>query len=215
MSTALAIAGVTAVLRDLLNDGLDQPQRERRARQQRSRSACCRRIASCRPAAREASQLNLFLYQVTPNAGLAQRGPALARRVRAAAPRATRRSRSTCTTCCRAYSGGDLHAEILLGYAMQLLHETPVLTREAIRTALQPVARRRHRRCRRRCARSPIRASRTRSSRSSSRREYLNTEEMSKLWTAMQSHYRPTAAYMALGGADRGDRSRRARRCRC
>ena len=36
-----------------------------------------------------------------------------------------------------AYSGGDLHAEILLGYAMQLLHEIPVLTREAIRTALQ------------------------------------------------------------------------------
>jgi len=27
--------------------------------------------------------------------------------------------------------------------------------------------------------------------------EYLNTEEMSKLWTATQSHFRPTAAYMA------------------
>jgi hypothetical protein len=27
--------------------------------------------------------------------------------------------------------------------------------------------------------------------------EYLSTEEMSKLWTAVQSHYRPTAAYMA------------------
>ena len=36
------------------------------------------------------------------------------------------------------YSSGDLHAEILLGYAMQLLHEMPVLTRDAIRTALNP-----------------------------------------------------------------------------
>jgi hypothetical protein len=27
--------------------------------------------------------------------------------------------------------------------------------------------------------------------------EYLNSEEMSKLWTAVQSHYRPTAAYQA------------------
>ena len=32
----------------------------------------------------------------------------------------------------------DLHAKILLGYAMQLLHEMPMLTRAAIRTALNP-----------------------------------------------------------------------------
>ena len=53
-----------------------------------------------------------------------------------------------------AYSGGDLHAEILLGYAMQLLHEMPVLTRAAIRTAPTPRpwwARP----CRLRCAPSP------------------------------------------------------------
>ena len=32
-------------------------------------------------------------------------------------------------------------------------------------------------------------------------------EEMSRLWSAIQSHYRPTAAYRGLGGADRGDAS--------
>ena len=37
-----------------------------------------------------------------------------------------------------AYGAEDLHAELLLGYAMQLLHETPVLTRQSIRTALLP-----------------------------------------------------------------------------
>ena len=35
--------------------------------------------------------------------------------------------------------------KILLGYAMQLLHETPVLARDAIRTALAAVTGRRHR----------------------------------------------------------------------
>src|SRR5439155_24551314 len=95
-----------------------------------------------------------------------------------------------------AYSGGDLHAEILLGYAVQLLHETPVLARQAIRTALNP---------------SPpvgnvlppaLRAladSRLEDQIEQIKitPEYLNTEEMSKLWTATQSHFRPTAAYMA------------------
>src|SRR5262249_62297703 len=37
-----------------------------------------------------------------------------------------------------AYGRADLEAELLLGYAMQLLHETPVLPRAAIRTSLVP-----------------------------------------------------------------------------
>ena len=39
-----------------------------------------------------------------------------------------------------AYGAEELHAEILLGYGMQLLHETPVLTRDAIRRSLAPRA---------------------------------------------------------------------------
>jgi len=39
-----------------------------------------------------------------------------------------------------AYGVGDLHAEVLLGYAMQWLHERPVLTRESIQAALTPSA---------------------------------------------------------------------------
>ena len=37
-----------------------------------------------------------------------------------------------------AYGALELHSEILLGYGMQLLHETPVLTRQGVRTALAP-----------------------------------------------------------------------------
>ncbi len=95
-----------------------------------------------------------------------------------------------------AYSNGDLHAEILLGYAMQLLHETPVLTRQAIQMALSP---------------SPdvgtalppaLRALADSGLENQIEQikitpEYLDTEEISKLWTATLSHFRPTAAYMA------------------
>ncbi len=85
----------------------------------------------------EASQLNLFLHQVTPNQGWRnERLPSLdgAGRQRLSNPPLALNLHYLLS----AYSSGDLHAEILLGYAMQLLHETPVLSRGAIRTALDP-----------------------------------------------------------------------------
>ena len=45
--------------------------------------------------------------------------------------------------------------------------------------------------------------------------QYLNTEEMSKLWTAMQSHFRPTAAYTASVVLIQAQQPARGRRCRC
>ncbi len=194
MSTALAIAGVTAVLRDLLNDGLVNHD----VTSVLGSSVTVSVLAPDRvvpPNAGEASQINLFLYLVTPNLGW--RNEALpsrdaSGRLRLANPPLALDLHYLLSV----YSGGDLHAEILLGYAMQLLHEMPVLTREAIRTALNP---------------SPD----TGANLPTALRaladagledqvelvkltpQYLNTEEMSKLWTAMQSHFRPTAAYTA------------------
>jgi hypothetical protein len=92
-----------------------------------------------------------------------------------------------------AYTAGDLNAELLLGFAMQWLHETPVLPRAAIRAALTP---------------SPLPGTSLERALAASgladqvepikiTPEYLNAEEMSKLWTATQSHMRPTAAYVA------------------
>lgn len=194
MSTALAIAGVTAVLRDLLNDGLINHN----VSGVLGSSVTVSTLAPDRvvPAnGTEASQINLFMYLVTPNQGWRNdRLPSrdASGRLRLAnAPLAL-----DLHYLLSVYSGGDLHAEILLGYAMQLLHEMPVLTRDAIRTALNP---------------SPdvgttlppaLRA--LVDSGLEDQVElikltpaYLNTEEMSKLWTAMQSHFRPTAAYTA------------------
>lgn len=194
MSTALAIAGVTAVLRDLLNDGLVNHN----VSGVLGSSVTVSVLAPDRvvpPNGSEASQVNLFLYLVTPNPGW--------RNERLPSRDVSGRLRLTNAPLAldlhyllSVYSGGDLHAEILLGYAMQLLHEMPVLTREAIRTALNP---------------SPdvgtvlppaLRALADAGLEDQVELikltpQYLNTEEMSKLWTAMQSHFRPTAAYVA------------------
>lgn len=194
MSSALAIAGVTAVLRDLLNDGL--------INHNISGVLGSTVTVSVLPPDRvvpangtEASQLNLFLHQVTPNAGWRnERLPSLGSdgRQRLSNPPLALNLHYLLS----AYSGGDLHAEILLGYALQLLHETPVLSRTAIQTALNP---------------SPsvggalppaLRALADSGLEAQIEQikitpEYLSTEEMSKLWSATLSHLRPTAAYMA------------------
>ena len=161
----------------------------------RSASASCRRTASWPANGTEASQINLFLHRVTPNTGWRNEGlpsrDGSGRQRLANAPLAL-----NLHYLLSAYSNGDLHAEILLGYAMQLLHETPVLTRQAIQMALSP---------------SPdvgtalppaLRALADSGLENQIEQikitpEYLDTEEISKLWTATLSHFRPTAAYMA------------------
>jgi hypothetical protein len=98
-----------------------------------------------------------------------------------------------------AYAARDLHAEILLGYAMQLLHETPVLPREGIRRALRVPG----------LVHDPENAlppdlEAIASSDLAEQVEAIkivptvqSTEEVSKLWAAFQSRYRPSAAYLA------------------
>lgn len=95
-----------------------------------------------------------------------------------------------------AYGRDDFEAEILLGYAMHLLHERPVLDRRSIRRALDP---------------SPLDATilpaafqaLTASDLANQiesmtiTQEPIDTEEMSRLWAAIQSHYRPSAGYVA------------------
>ena len=192
MSSVLAIAGVTAVLRDLLNDGIINHNVSGILGSTVTVSALPPdRILS--ESGTESAQLNLFLHQVTPNLGWRNEGlPSRddTGRIRLANPPLALDLHYLLS----AYSAGDLDGEILLGFAMQLLHETPSLTRDAIRTALipspdagatLPPALRALADCGLDSQVEQIRI----------RPEYLNTEEISKLWTAIQSHYRPTAAY--------------------
>jgi hypothetical protein len=131
MANALAIAAVTAVLRDLLNDGLINGNLD---------SLGQFSVTSLPPDRIEpdpedpANRLNLFMWHASRNAPWSlERLPAR--------DRAGNRIDSPFLALdlhfiLTATGADDLHAEILLGYGMQILHETPVLTRAAIRAAL-------------------------------------------------------------------------------
>ena len=192
MSTALAIAGVTAVLRDRLNDGL--VNHTVAGLIGNTVTVSVRAPDRVIPAdGTESTQLNLFLYRVAPNPAWRNAG------LPAYDPDGRHRTGNPPLALdlhylLSAYSGGDLHAEILLGYAMQLMHEFPVITREMIRTALTP---------------SPdvgvflppaLRA--LSDCGLADQVELLritpltiDTEDVSRLWSATQSSYRPSAAY--------------------
>lgn len=196
MSTALAIASVTAVLRDLLNNGVIDHNLSAVVGSDVVVSALPPdRIDAidANPADRR-SRLNLFLYQVTPNA--AWRNVGLPSR-NGAGERISNPPLALDLHCLlTAYGAEEMHAEILLGYGMQLLHETPVLTRAAIRTALAPP--------------TPVPAggdlpTALRNLFTSELAEQveqikivpqsLSTEEVSRMWAAFQAKYRPTTAY--------------------
>ncbi|MGH9866940.1 MAG: DUF4255 domain-containing protein [Candidatus Polarisedimenticolia bacterium] len=193
MSSALAIASVTAVMKDLLNNGLIDHNVASTVGNVSVTALAPDRVDEIQ-ANNQSSHLNLFLYQVTPNT--AWRNVALP-------SRDTRGDRVSNPPLAldlhyllTAYGAFDLHAEILLGYGMQLLHETPVLTRNAIRTALAPppvVGG---------GGGLPVELQSLATSELADQVEMvkispetLNTEEISRLWTALQAHYRPTAAY--------------------
>jgi len=194
VSSALAIAGVTAVLRDLLNDGLINHNVSGLLGSTVTVSALPPdRVVPANGT--ESTQLNLFLHQVTFNTGW--RNHALPSRDGSGTQRLSNPPLALdLHYLLSAYSAEELGSEILLGYAMQLLHEVPVLDRKAITTALTP---------------SPavdttlppaLRALADCGLADQVEQiklvpDPLSSEEMSKLWTAVQSHYRPSAAYVA------------------
>jgi hypothetical protein len=191
MSNALAVGSVSFVLVDLLNNGLIDRDIGSSIGEVTVSALAPDRVDDQRNAK---STLNLFLYNVTPNegwrnvnypsrnaAGERINNPPLALNLH---------------YLLTAYGAEQFHAEILLGYAMQLFHETPVLPRDAIRRSL--------------AAPSEVVAGgglpgsllNLFTSDLADQVELikiwpqtLTTEEISRLWTAFQAKYRPTAAY--------------------
>lgn len=190
MSTALAIAGVTQVLKDLLNDGV--------INKITTATGSTVTVTALPPdridIATEQSQLNLYMYQATFNQGWRNEGyPAFNDRGdRVGNPPLALDLHYLLS----AYTAGpQLHTEILLGYGMQLLHENPVLSRDAINrslnppdsvdlSALPPTLR---------ALADTGLADQVEQIKITP--EVMNPEEMSKLWTAFSAKYRPTAAY--------------------
>lgn len=188
MSSPLAIGAVSAVLRNLLDNGIvEQVALGTTVTVSATAPDLIKLDVPADP-----PRLNLFMFHTTPNA--AWRNVALPSR----APGGERLTNPPLALdlhyLVTAYGKSDFQAEILLGYAMHLLHERPMLDRAAIRAALNP---------------SPLDVAMlppafqllTASDLADQVEAIRITpitmpiDELSKLWTAIKSEFRPSAAY--------------------
>lgn len=193
MSNALALAAVTAVIKDLLDNALVDASLNAALGTNVNVTALAPDLIDTENAT--APQLNLYLYRVSPNSGW--RNAALPSRSGDGTRLTDPPLALDLHYLLSAYGTQDFEAEILLGYAMQQLHERPVLTRDAIRTTL--------------AAPSPVDGSLLPAAFGALAAsdladqvelvkispEPLGVEELSKLWSAFQANYRPSAAYLA------------------
>jgi hypothetical protein len=188
MSSPLAIGAVSAVLRNLLDNGIvDASPLQGPVTVTASAPD---QIKLDNP--NSGPQLNVFLYQLTPNAVL--RNTALPSRA-AGGDRLTNPPLALdLHYLVTAYGKTDFQAEILLGWAMHLLHETPLLSRAAIRRAIQPTTLD--------VSMLPPEVQVLNASDLADQVEAIRItplplplEELSKLWTAIKAEFRPSAAY--------------------
>ncbi|WP_170332424.1 DUF4255 domain-containing protein [Ruegeria arenilitoris] len=195
MSNVLAIAGVTRILKDMLNDALVFGNVEQVLGTDFIVTAQPPdRIVSDTPDT-QTPHLNLFLHRVTPNAAL--RNADLPTRTGDGHLRMRPTLALDLHYILTSVAREELHAEVLLGYAMQLFHEMQIVPRETIRTSLsaadltglggglpdfgtRPL--------------SPAELA--------DQIELLkitpvtlSMDDMSKMWTALQASYRTTVAY--------------------
>lgn len=189
--SALALASVTAVLKDVLENGMASEHVTAAVGGDIAVSALPPdRIAS---GADERAQLNLFLYAVTPNTGL--------RIARVGAERTGDAVRTTPLALdlhylVTAYGAQDFHTEILLGHVLRLLQQRPVLQHAEIRASIDAlsVGRDGH-------LVPPALAALAASDlpdrvdRITIAAEFLSIEELSKLWSALQAKFRPSVTY--------------------
>ncbi len=195
MSNGLAIAAITAVLKNLLEDGLVQNS---------ALSSMGNVLLTTLPpdkvskGADDQPQLNLFLYQVTQNRNAdwirgEHKHPSYFRgdTIDGNAPLAI-----NLHYLLTVYGSKDFQTELLLGYAMELMHENPVLSNDKIQAALQHTA-------------SINRAGTFAQAIESTSLpllieqlgqvqiipNMLDTEKMSRLWLLLKGSYQPSIAY--------------------
>ncbi len=192
MSDYLAVAGVSAVLKWVLYDALTSsgPTTVLGGPGTSAISALSPDLITT--GADEQPQVNLFMYYASENAsyrnvGLPSRddqwnrlsNPPLALNLH---------------YLVSAYGKNEFDAEILLGWAMQVLHENPILSRQTIQDKLAEMV----------TGGGPVPpellliSTTTLSSQIEHIKitpESLSNEEISKLWMAFSTHYRPTTSY--------------------
>lgn len=189
MSSALAIASVTAVLKNLLDNEIIR---------QSAITSIGDVIVTVLPPDRvstggeEHAQLNLYLYRVTPNSGWRHTNKPDAQKVQMQHPLLALDLHYLLT----AYGERDFQAEILLGHAIQFLHETPVLEEETIRAVLASISSGK-------AGSAPqptlvafaISTLADQEAQLKISLEFLSMEEMSKLWSQLQTRSRLSVTY--------------------
>jgi hypothetical protein len=184
MSNALALAAITATLKELLEGALPEAADVGGAVEVTAKAPDLIQVEG-----NDQRQLNLFLYQVTPNPGWANVGlPARdGRGERTANPPLALDLHYLLT----AYASANFQAEIILGYAMQCLHEWSVLPRKKL-GEMQGKWKSDGDALRRALGTSNL-ADQVEQIKICPER--IGVEGLSNLWTAFQTNYRPTAAY--------------------
>jgi hypothetical protein len=172
MSSATAIAATTATLRNLLANEIPKRDDELSDLEVTTQPPDLARKGVTK------AQLNLFLYQTAINAGWRNVDlPHATRPGERGVPPLPLNLHYLITAYGRAENDNDAVSHRVLGGAMSVLHDNPVLARSAIRTALtgNDVADQFET-----LKISPL---------------TMSLEEMSKLWTTFQTQYRISAAY--------------------
>jgi Pvc16 N-terminal domain len=195
MSNVLSIAAVTAVIKDLIENGLVSDAIVSSIGDVMVTALPPDRISV---EADERPQLNLFLYQISPN----RNANWSANTAEKPYDRSSIDRHSTQPLALdlyyllTAYGAKDFQAELLLGYAINLLYKIPVLNSDRIEAALTNATK--------------VSAANVFSQALSAisttelaqnlgqikiSSEFLNLEETSRLWSLLQTHYRPSTAY--------------------
>ena len=189
MSSPLSIASVTSVIKSTLENGLVMHGATAVVGELAVTALPPDRIPT---GADERSQLNIYLYRITPNTAWR------------AIPTSNSSSNGNGVRpvplsldlhyLLTAYGERDYHAETLLGSAMELLHGTPVLTRETIAPTLAALAERGGSGDAGASVFADVIESIDRITLSP---EFLSMEDLTKLWSALQARYRLSATYQA------------------
>lgn len=191
MSSALVLASVTAVLRNLLANGLVD-------RGVTSAIGSDTAISALPPdrietGSEEKPQINIFLYQANPK-GLYTSS----RHVRDSDAKTTPRLPTAMELhyLLTAYGAQDFQTEILLGYALEVMHEAYEIDGESIRKTLDAISSTKGGRLV-----QPALASLAASDLGKRFRlikicpQTMDSEEMLNLWSAFQVCYRPSITY--------------------
>jgi hypothetical protein len=187
MSTAHAIAAVTQVLVSVIDETM-------KAANVPGIVGSDVVVSALSPArvdlsqASDPNQLNLFLYLALPNHGGS--GIDLPTRDASGARVRTTPLALDLYYLVTAYGADDGFAEIVLGHAMQALHENPILPRDAIRAKLKPGVNPSNAQLAVAAAGLADQVEQIKVS-----PEKLSTEEISRLWSALGAEYRPSVAY--------------------